>query len=81
MDWTYFVSKRFQVSEFQREAATKPVVVPMSKAATIAVKAKRGTETRVADIKRLLSQITRQDRYLPPHACNALPHALLKIAR
>jgi hypothetical protein len=57
MDWTYFASKRFQVSEFQREAATKPVVVPMSKAATIAVKAKRGTETRVADIKRLLSQI------------------------
>jgi hypothetical protein len=57
MDWTYFVSKRFQVSEFQREAATKPVVVPMSKAETIAVRARRGTETRVADIKRLLSQI------------------------
>jgi hypothetical protein len=57
MDWTYFVSKRFQVSEFQREAATRPVVVPMSKAATIAVRAKRGTEIRVADIKRLLSQI------------------------
>src|ERR1700675_5156556 len=57
MDWTYFASKRFQVTEFQREASTKPVVVPMSKPTTTAVKAKRWTETRVADIKRLLSQI------------------------
>ena len=57
MDWTYFASKWFHISEFQREAATKPVVVPMSEAATIAVRAKRGTETRVADSKRLLSPI------------------------
>ena len=57
MDWTYFASKRFQVTEFQREASTKPVAVPMSKATTIAVRAKRETETRVADIKKLLNQI------------------------
>ena len=58
MDWTYFASKRFQVTEFQREASTKPVVVPMNKATAIAVRAKRGTETRGPNIKRLLSQFT-----------------------
>jgi hypothetical protein len=57
MDWTYFASKRFQVAAFQREASTTPVVVPMSKPMAIAVSAKRGTETGVTEIKRLLSQV------------------------
>jgi hypothetical protein len=57
MDWTYFASKQYQVADFQREASTTPAVVPMSKPTTTAVRAKRGTETRAADIKRLLSQV------------------------
>src|SRR6202011_1424645 len=57
MDWTYLASKRFQVAEFQRDASTTPVVVPMNKPTATAVRAKRGTETRVADIKRLLSEV------------------------
>jgi len=81
MDWTYFASKWFKVTEFQREASTKPVVVPMSKATTIAVRAS-------AELK-LSSRISKTFKRNQPGRidvcclmhCNAFPHALLKIAR
>src|SRR6516225_675675 len=65
MDWTYFASKRFQVAEFQREASTTPVVDPMSKPMAIEVSANRGTETCVAKIKRLLSQVSQGGSTFP----------------
>ena len=65
MDWTYFASKRFQVTEFQREASTTPVVVPMSKPMAIAVSANRGTETCVAEIKRVPNQVSQGGSTLP----------------
>src|SRR5215510_3334218 len=65
MDWTHFASKRFQVAEFQREASTTPVVDPMSNPMAIEVSANRGTETRVAEIKRLPSQLSQDGSTSP----------------
>src|ERR1700751_2081598 len=65
MDWTYFASKRFQVAEFQREASTTPVVDPMTKPMAIEVSANRGTETCVAEIKRLPSQVSQGGSTFP----------------
>jgi hypothetical protein len=73
MDWTYFASKRFQVAEFQREASTTPVVVPMSKPKAIAASANRGTETCVAEIKRLPNQVSQGGSLLNGHNFESVP--------
>src|SRR4029077_8241776 len=65
MDWTYFASKRFQVAEFQRDASTTPVVDPMTKPIAMAVSANRGTETGVAEIKRLPNQVSQGGSTFP----------------
>jgi len=76
MDWTYFASKRFHVAEFQREASSTPVVVPMNILAITAIRAKRGTESRGAKI---LSHVNQGESMFAASRAAAFPHALLKI--